>query len=217
MPSRWNTTEILLVVGGSILVIAVMTFLVLSFASGQLIRAELESSHSELAASRAVTGHSHAQGQREGASVAELKQAFEALVKRRQEAHLLLKDREMWVRRTKWLMDHTPRSDNLDSTRDALSRELTTTTFANELTIADQTPMVIKSKDSHEEAWAGLTVEGGQDRILRWLLSLQGAEKFVIIESMDLELLPAVDGVNHARCRLALAFCLNATMPGTKH
>lgn len=216
MSSKWSTTEILLTVGGSILVIGAMLFLAVSIAVGQVVRLDLNRLTSELSDLQKQTGQIQTQETSGAAPIEELKRKYDALLDNRSQTRLLLVDSEKWERRRKYLEDKAPHPDHLESIRNELAEELRRSSLALKLTIANQSPFEIRSFDSHNEIGADMTVEGDQDKLLQWLLSLQGTEKFMALKTLDLEMLPGAGETPRARCRLALASYFNPNVTAVK-
>ncbi|MEI6534590.1 MAG: hypothetical protein WCN98_04555 [Verrucomicrobiaceae bacterium] len=128
--------------------------------------------------------------------------------------HTWLKDRVSWDKRMKWLDTSMPYTDSAGRSQGQLLEELQTSSLDAELKITGQTLLEPLALDHCNEVAVNIKISGDQDKLLRWLLTLQSPEKFQAMKTFDLE----IDGKSkekspQAQCNLTLARWFNPTPP----
>lgn len=124
-----------------------------------------------------------------------------------------LNDRDFWNKRMNWLDETMPRTNSAGKSQGELLEEIQNTALDHELKISNQTLLEALALDHYNEVAVNVRVRGDQDKMLRWLLTLQSPEKFQAIKSLELELdSRAREKTPQAQCNLIIARWFN-TMP----
>jgi hypothetical protein len=128
--------------------------------------------------------------------------------------HVWLNDRAFWDKRMKWLASKMPYTDSAGRSQGQLLEELQTSALDAELKITGQTLLEPLALDHANEVAVNIKLRGDQDKMLRWLMTLQAPEKFQSMKSLELELDPkAKEKTPQAQCNLTLARWFNPSPP----
>ena len=126
----------------------------------------------------------------------------------------LLRDRAFWEKRLAWLEKKMPFTDSAGRSQGQLLEDLQTAALDNELKITSQTLLEPLELDHCNEVAVSVRVRGDQDKMFRWLLTLQSPEKFQAIKNFDLQLdARATTKVPQAECNLTIARWFNSAPP----
>ncbi len=128
--------------------------------------------------------------------------------------HTWLKDRDSWDKRMKWLDKNMPFTDSAGRSQGQLLEDLQTTSLDAELKITGQTLLEPFALDHCNEVALNIKIQGDQDKLMRWLLTLQSPEKFLAVKAFSLEIdSKAKEKTPQAHCNLTLARWFNPTPP----
>src|SRR4051812_16319452 len=116
-PPRWTTGEILLIIGGCILVLGGLLILAVSIVGAQLLRSELAKRHNELSLIHVASGRADSEDPAKTASRESLERLHHAYLEKLLQNSGSVEKRE---RRIQWLESNMPRSHDLEALRDQL-------------------------------------------------------------------------------------------------
>lgn len=126
----------------------------------------------------------------------------------------LLSDRAFHEKHRAWLDQHMPYTESAGRAQGQLLEYLQNAALDNELTISNQTLLEPLELDHFNEVAVSIRIRGDQEKMLRWLLSLQSPERFQAIKSIDLELdSRAREKTPQAQCNLTVARWFNSEPP----
>ncbi len=125
-----------------------------------------------------------------------------------------LNQRERWDKRMNWLESKMPYTDSAGKSQGQLLEELQTTALDAELKITGQTLMEPLALDHANEVAVNIKLRGDQEKMLRWLLTLQTPEKFQAMKSFEFDLdTKAKEKTPQAQCNLTIARWFNPNPP----
>lgn len=125
-----------------------------------------------------------------------------------------IKEQPFWNKRMKWLAAKMPYTESAGRSQGQLLEELQTSALDAELKITGQTLLEPLELDHAYEVAVNIKVRGDQDKMLRWLLTLQSPEKFQAMKSFEVELdAKAKEKTPQAQCNLTLARWFNKNPP----
>ncbi len=132
---------------------------------------------------------------------------------------VLLTDQPYWEKRLNWVNAHMPFTDSLGKSQGQLLEYLQTSSRDSELSITSQTllePLKTQTPDQPNEVAVTVRVRGDQEKMLRWLLTLQSPEKFQAVKAIDLELdSRSREKTPQAQCNLTIARWFNPLQTGS--
>jgi hypothetical protein len=129
-----------------------------------------------------------------------------------------LSEQDLWQKRGKWLQTNMPSTDSVGRSQGQLLDELQNSALDSGLKVSNQTPLqsttVTMPNSSSDivatEVAVSLRVRGDQDKVLRWLLSIQSPERFLAMKTFEIELdTKAKEKIPQAQCNLTLARWFN--------
>lgn len=127
---------------------------------------------------------------------------------------ILLSDKEFWEKRSNWLDKNMPYTASAGRAQGQLLEALQTSALDHELTVSNQTLLEPLALEHGNEVAVSLRVRGDQEKMMRWLLTLQSPEKFQAIKSFDMELdTRAQETTPQAQCNLTVARWFNPNPP----
>jgi len=125
-----------------------------------------------------------------------------------------LSDRAFHEKRRGWLDKKMPYTQSAGRAQGQLLEDLQNAALENELTISNQTLLEPLALDHCNEVAVSVRVRGNQEKMLRWLLTLQSPERFQAVKSLELELdSRAREKTPQAQCNLTIARWFNNEAP----
>jgi hypothetical protein len=145
----------------------------------------------------------------------DLKTAISRLKEQSVSDKIWLDQKGLWQKRAKWLDANMTYTDSPGRSQGQLLEELQTTALDAGLKVTNQTLLESPpAGEFYKEVAASVHVRGDQDKLLRWLLSLQSPERFQPMKAFEIELDPkAKEKVPQAQCNLTLAKWFNPNAP----
>ena len=126
----------------------------------------------------------------------------------------LLRERPFYEKRLAWLDKMMPYTDSAGKSQGQLLEDLQTAALDNELKITSQTLLEPVELDHCNEVAVSIRIHGDQDKLMRWLLTLQSPEKFQAIKSFDLQPETKTKAKTpQAECNLTIARWFNSEAP----
>ena len=139
-----------------------------------------------------------------------LNDEFKRLTVQNQDNRAWLNDRPFWEKRLAWLDKHMPYTDSAGKSQGQLLEELQTTALDTDLKVTSQTLHESLILDHCNEVSLSLRLRGDQDKMLRWLLTLQSPEKFTALKAFDLQLdTRGKEKTPQAECNITIARWFN--------
>lgn len=125
-----------------------------------------------------------------------------------------LTQRTFMDKRLAWLDKNMPYTDSDGKSQGQLLELLQNSALDSDLKVTNQTLHEALALDHCNEVSLSLKLRGDQDKMLRWLLTLQSPEKFTAIKAFDLQLdTRGKEKVPQAECNLTIARWFNPTPP----
>lgn len=125
-----------------------------------------------------------------------------------------LDQKDRWQKRAEWLEKNMQFTDSAGRSQGQLLEELQSSALDAGLKVSNTTPLeavqVSLPSNPNEivcnEVAVSLKVRGDQDKVLRWLLTLQSPERFQAMKAFEIELdTKAKEKIPQAQCNLTLA------------
>ena len=99
-----------------------------------------------------------------------------------------LNDRALYEKRLVWLNNTMPYTESAGKSQGQLLEDLRNSALDVGLKVENETPLESLELDYANEVSVSLRLRGDQEIMLRWLLTLQSPEKFVVIKNIEIEL-----------------------------
>jgi hypothetical protein len=140
--------------------------------------------------------------------------ALTTLTEQARENQEWLNQRERWDKRMNWLEAKMPYTDSAGRSQGQLLEELQSSALDAELKIVGQTLLEPLALDHANEVAVNIKVRGDQEKMLRWLLTLQAPEKFQAMKAFEFELdTKSKEKTPQAQCNLTIARWFNPNPP----